>query len=451
VRLTRALPEVPDSILASFDLRLDRTSAAPVAVAYSGGGDSLFLLLAARLWAETCERPLLALHVDHRLQPQSSAWAEQARAVAAELGADFRLLPWTGEKPVTGLPAAARTARLTLMAEAAREAGAGAILLGHTANDVRESDLMRAEGSTLGGLSEWAPSPVWPQGRDLFHFRPLLNLSRDEIRKRLREKEWNWIEDPANEDLRYGRSRARAALSSALPGDPRLDPERDDIGQRLSLGSGLRRDLWGKFSNGVDAAVVMTFGREALHGSDDPPLKAALVCASGVARLPRSDRLTNLRDRLRCGDRFTATLAGARIEAGKDVLICRDAGEYARSGSPRLELAPGRAGVWDGRFEVACQDEGWCVMPLKGRAARLPKAQRDALRCIPAAARPTLPVLVNGAETVTCPLLAEVPGVRVRPLVATRLAGALGLIRTEAEAVSAAHGAGAVCALSWGG
>ena len=53
--------------------RLDPGASAPLAVAFSGGGDSLALLLTARAWGEQCGRPLLALHVDHGLQPQSAA------------------------------------------------------------------------------------------------------------------------------------------------------------------------------------------------------------------------------------------------------------------------------------------------------------------------------------------------------------------------------------------
>ena len=438
MRLTHAAPDIADSVFAAFDRRLDPHGRAPVAAAYSGGGDSLFLLLAARQWARRHGRPLLALHVDHQLQSQSAAWADHARAVAAELGATFRLLEWVGDKPTTGLAAAARLARLTLLANAARQAGAQVILLGHTADDVRESALMRAEGSTLGEMTEWSPSPMWPEGRDLFHFRPLLELSRETIRDGLRLAGWEWIEDPANENHAFGRARLRASLKSASGAD----------WNAKALSSQSTRPDHARQGLHVDSLGAIASSPAQL--ADDPQgLKAALVCVSGGSKLPRTHRLERLRGLLTAGKPFTATLSGSRVEAGEAVLVCRDAGEYARAGTPGVDVAPDEPRVWDGRFELSA-DKEWAVMPLKGLAGRLPRPQREALRALPVAVRPSLPALVNRTETVTCPLLAEVSGVRVRPLVASRLAAALGLIRTEAEAGLAAHGAGPVRVLCSG-
>ncbi|PZQ35988.1 MAG: tRNA(Ile)-lysidine synthetase, partial [Phenylobacterium zucineum] len=125
---------------AALDRRLDRRSTAPIAVGFSGGGDSLFLLKAVLDWAG--DRPVLALVVDHRLQPDSARWTADAVAKARALGAAATALAWTGDKPSTGLPAAARRARHALLATAAREAGAKVLLLGHTASDLAEGAAM---------------------------------------------------------------------------------------------------------------------------------------------------------------------------------------------------------------------------------------------------------------------------------------------------------------------
>ncbi|MDB5480153.1 MAG: tilS, partial [Caulobacteraceae bacterium] len=102
--------------------RLVACDPAPIAVAFSGGGDSLALLLAATTWAEAHGRPILALTVDHGLRPESGAWSRFCRERAAALGVEHRTLAWEGDKPATGVSAAARAARHRLLAEAAREA-----------------------------------------------------------------------------------------------------------------------------------------------------------------------------------------------------------------------------------------------------------------------------------------------------------------------------------------
>jgi len=183
--LTRDDPASPDLEGLTggvLDRRLLAKSPRPVAVALSGGGDSLALLLLVRAWAKRAGRELLVLTVDHGLQPESAAWTGTCSATATRLGLAFEALAWTGEKPATGLSAAARQARHRLLAQAARRAGARVMLMGHTADDILEARLMRARGSTTPDPREWSPSPVWPQGRGLFLLRPLLEVRRNAIR-----------------------------------------------------------------------------------------------------------------------------------------------------------------------------------------------------------------------------------------------------------------------------
>ena len=68
------------AISAILDRRLDDNLTQPIAVAFSGGGDSLGALIATKAWAERCGRPVIALHVDHRLQASSAAWLESSRS-----------------------------------------------------------------------------------------------------------------------------------------------------------------------------------------------------------------------------------------------------------------------------------------------------------------------------------------------------------------------------------
>ncbi|WP_454761398.1 tRNA lysidine(34) synthetase TilS [Caulobacter segnis] len=389
-------------VRAALDRRLDPASAAPLAVGFSGGGDSLFLLKTVLDWAGT--RPVLALVVDHQLQAGSDRWTAEAVAKARALGAEARALAWNGDKPKTGLPATARRARHALLAEAAREAGAKVLLLGHTASDLAEGAAMRAEGSSVSDPREWAPSPVWPEGRGVFLLRPLLGLSRDDIRQALADQGETWLDDPANTDLRYARARARAA----------------GAGEGASVETALKAPL--TFT--VDGAGVIRLSRDVAAAH----LAAALLCAAGTDRPPRGQRLDRLVQRIRSGETFAATLSGARIEAGDDVLICRDAGETARGGLAPLDLAPGQTGVWDGRWEVTAGDAPLTVSALKGRATSLSAADRARLVAIPASARPALPLILSPLDG---PDLAPEGGGRARLLVLGRFEAAVGLIDQE--------------------
>lgn len=398
--LTAAVHEV-------LDRRLLSASPAPIAVALSGGGDSLALALIAADWAKACGRSLLVLTVDHGLSAQSAAWTRSCAATADRLGAKFQALAWEGQKPATGLPAAARAARHRLIADAARAAGAKVVLMGHTASDRLEAAAMRRAGATTPSPREWTPSPVWPQGRDLFLLRPMLSLARANIRAWLAERGETWIEDPGNEDPRFARTRARAALTG----------DETDTGLPAPVPADLALST-------TDLAGGLATPRALLRSAPAGFLAAACLCAGGTTRPPRGDRLKRLAEVLKGDSDFTATLAGARIEAGEhDVRFLRDRG---RAGLEPLVLAADQIAVWDGRFEITT-DRPITVQALAGHAAGLSPSSRSALQRLPAGARGGLPFLPGDGS----PVLATIPGVTARPLALARLRAACGLIDRE--------------------
>lgn len=369
----RGLTELEAAVRAAFDARLDRDSRRPIAVAFSGGGDSLALLLIADEWAREHHRDLVVLHVDHGLRAESRAWAATCGEVAARLARPFEVLPWTGDKPTTGLPAAARAARHALLAEAARRHGAAVIVMGHTADDRAEGAAMREAGSTTPDPRAWTPSPAWPEGRGVFLLRPLLGARRADLRAWLQARGETWIDDPANADTRFARVRARMAGPAQPPPGPEREPVR--------LAGQVREE-----------AGVLTAARDIFRDPQGARLLAmACVCAGGGSRLPGRARVERLLSAVRAEGPVTATLAGARIEAqGRDIRIFRETGEWRRGGQRVAD------GVWDGRWE------------LVGEAAQAPETTT-----LPARIRRTLPD--RGAVS----------------LVGARLRAAAGLIERE--------------------
>jgi len=215
----------------------------------------------------------------------------------------------------------------------------------------------------------------------------------------------------------------------------------------------------------VTGHIVLPRDAPAAH------VAAACLCAAGTVQPPRGERLRRLVDRIRAGETFTATLAGARIEAdGEGVWFFREPGEARRAGPPpvgEVSAKPTEGGlverptspptdpsgrlphrgrgdlaeplalllnqpvVWDGRYELTAAEPGLVVRPLQGLAARLPLAQRRALKGFPAAARPSLPVLLAPDGTVTCPILAGTKATRARCLVVDRFEAATGRVDQE--------------------
>jgi tRNA(Ile)-lysidine synthase len=417
---TGGLRDLADQAREVMDRRLQPKSRRPIAVAFSGGGDSLALLLAAQAWAARTRRALVALNVDHRLNADSAQWAETCARTADRLGVEFQGLAWTGHKPATGLPAAGRIARHRLLAAAARAIGARVILMGHTADDVIEARLMREAGATTPSPVEWSPSPAWPEGRGLFLLRPLLGARRAEIRKWLSRRGESWIDDPANADARYSRPRARrtaAACETEPPPQASALSSAEDVEESAG-------------------AFRLSRARVLAAGPDEAArvLAIACVCAGGGARTPAAARVRNLVDRLASDISFVGTLAGARIEVRDDaILICREPGEAARGGLGALALTPGEALVWDGRVQLKAARDGLSVRRLSGLARQLPRSQQTALSALPPAIRGGLPAVLDEAGAVSCPLLGETAGVKAKVVVRKRFRAAAGLIRREPD------------------
>jgi tRNA(Ile)-lysidine synthase len=292
------------------------------------------------------------------------------------------------------------------------------ILMGHTASDVAEAEAMRAAGSTTPSPKSWGPSPVWPQGRDVFVLRPMLGLTRQAVRDWLAARRETWIDDPANADPDSARVQARAQTAGHAPATLAEPPP-------LTLAEACRFDPGG----GV------YLDRQALRGAAPEDAEALIgmvtVCAGGGDRLPASERLRRLREILTSQAGAAASLAGARIETAKDeVSFLREPGEAKRGGLATLYLTPDKPLVWDGRFEFVARRPGVHIDRLEGLSRRLPKAEQQALRPLPPKARLGLPALVDG-EAITCPALASAEGVETRLLVPERLFAACGLVERE--------------------
>lgn len=408
------------AVPAEFDRRLNGPAAAPIALALSGGGDSLALMHIAKAWADRAGRRLIALTVDHGLNPASADWSRFAAGRAAGLGIAHRTLAWTGPKPATGLPAAARAARHALLAEAARAEGAAVVLMGHTADDLMEAGLMRRAGASAGSPRAWSPSPAWPQGRGVFLLRPLLARRRADLRALLTSLGERWIDDPANDDPRFARAVARRQLATAETSPPEVG---DELRPWPHLGD-VRQGVGGD----------LTAPRQAL-ARRDPEARRAIaalaLCAAGATRPPSAVSLERLAARIASGADFAASLAGARIEApGDEVRFCREAGERLRQRIGPLALAPGES-VFDGRFLVAGATHDHSIAFLAGHAARLPAEQRRRLAQVPAGARGALPVLISPDGEVSCPLVSDSHVLSVQPLALQRLAATLGAIPHE--------------------
>ena len=172
-------------------------------VAWSGGADSTALLHA--LIQLNLPQPILAIHVNHQLQANSSLWSEQCRRTAAQWGVAFHAVDVAVVASGKGVEAAARDARYDAF-EALLEAG-DVLLQGHHADDQLETMVFRTlRGEGLVGLSGI------PEQREIGQahlLRPLLFCSRADIEEYVAAQALAVIHDPSNQSRQFSRNQIR--------------------------------------------------------------------------------------------------------------------------------------------------------------------------------------------------------------------------------------------------
>lgn len=283
-----------------------------LAVAVSGGGDSLALALLA---AEALPGSVVGVTVDHGLRPDSAAEAERVGAWLADRAIPHAILRWEGEKPAANLQAEARAARYWLLDDWCAANGVPAVLTAHHRDDVAETLLMRLErGSGLAGLAAIAPTRQLPGGTWLL--RPLLDVNRRQLQLALEARGQAWIEDPSNRNERFARARVRRWISE------QQEPER--FAARVAASARhlaaandaiawvVQRHVDTHVRVGETGGIVLDDRAAFLDVPDEILRRALLVCIGrvGVARTaPRGEELERLIGQLRRGE--SATLGGA--------------------------------------------------------------------------------------------------------------------------------------------
>lgn len=177
-------------------------------IAFSGGPDSTCLL--HRLIAAGLADRLRAMHVDHQLDPDSSARADRASRIAESLGVpcDRIELDAGRMRDGIGIEAAAREARYAAFAE--RIAAGETVLTAHHADDRIETlFLMLMRGAGPRGL---AGMPVRRRLGPGWLGRPLLAWTRAELRAELEDAGIDWVADATNDDDGPDRNYLRNAV-----------------------------------------------------------------------------------------------------------------------------------------------------------------------------------------------------------------------------------------------
>lgn len=184
-------------------------------VGLSGGADSVALVSALIELRERLGLKISAAHLNHGIRGAESDRDEEfARAMCERLGIELIVERAEGLGVVANLEERAREVRREFLERVADSIGADFVVLGHHRNDQAETVLMRlmrgAGAAGMAAMVERGPGKV---------IRPMLSLSRAEIREFLGARGISFVEDSSNSSRDILRNRVRAELIPMLERD----------------------------------------------------------------------------------------------------------------------------------------------------------------------------------------------------------------------------------------
>lgn len=186
-----------------------------IVAGFSGGADSVCLLLLLKEWEQILDFSFCAVHVEHGIRGEESlADAAFAKEFCETWQIPFLLysvdVPKLAEREHLSLEEAARILRYDCFEQAKQQFGANKVAVAHHSDDNGETMLFHlVRGSGLRGLIGMQPE------RDGI-IRPLLCVCRQEIERFLEEKGVSYCTDSTNSQVQYARNRIRNNIMSEL-------------------------------------------------------------------------------------------------------------------------------------------------------------------------------------------------------------------------------------------
>jgi len=205
-RISSAFKEFSSSLTVKEDL----------AVAVSGGPDSLALAYLVKCYSIKNKIRVKYFIVDHMLRKESSIEAKTVKSILNKIDINCKILKWNGKKPSKNIQAEARDKRYLLLANECQRNGIKYLILGHHANDLFENFFIRlVRGSGLNGLISFNKNTKY-KNKDLNILRPLLDLEKKDLIN-ISDKVFNFfVKDPSNINKDYKRTRIRNLLEALV-------------------------------------------------------------------------------------------------------------------------------------------------------------------------------------------------------------------------------------------
>ena len=293
-----------------------------VAVALSGGSDSLALTILLQQILTKADNRLIAITIDHQLRAESSQEALKVKSLLSNYNIEHHIIPWLGPKPSGNLQEKARLVRYQLLTDYCQQNNITYLATGHQQNDQAENFIIRAEhGSGVYGLSGITKLTEFNQIQII---RPLLNFSKDELQTFLKKQNIEWIEDPSNQNERFTRVKVRNFLNKHPEWISKLAKVSDNLARaKDAIEYLLEKSMENVTSiNSNEALIDLLAFNKLPQEIRFRMISRVLQTISNNPKPARAERIERLLTKLEMGQAFKATtLSDCLITRKKDQIL----------------------------------------------------------------------------------------------------------------------------------
>lgn len=327
-----------------------------IAVAVSGGVDSIALLLLASYFTKKHNMKLVVMTVNHNLRTQSEEEVRYVADLSYHLSHTCVVLNWSDQTTTGNLQSKARSGRYQLLTHACQKLDILTLLTAHHLDDSIENFIIKSNRkSGIIGLSNSHSKINFIENIRLI--RPLYNIEKKELIHYLQLNKVSWYEDSSNKDMKYHRNKIRYELNKPDNIEYKEQIKQDIIYNEQYLLSNISNELVRTIA---EAVVISKYGYATIncdillkcdYENQIKILSYALTVISGYEQLPRAKSIEFILQLLNNQSEFIKTLHGCILYCKKyyqnTLIIYR---EFGKNNIQDIKFKNNN--VWDNRFYI---------------------------------------------------------------------------------------------------
>ena len=327
-----------------------------VAVSFSGGSDSLALVILMNNWIKKHKGFLTLIYFDHKLRKGSYLESQYAKELSKKLGINHKILTWNEEKPKNSIMQKAREMRYEKIISFCKQKKIMTVMTAHHLDDSLETYFMKKKRNSL--TPNLAGIPFKNTQDQVQILRPLINLRKSRLIQTCEKNKFKWFEDPSNQDKNFERVRVRNIIGglskykrSQLYSEFKVITYENKFFE-IELANFFMKNLefedYGKF---IINKKEFKYQNKCLQIEI---LKRILVTCSGSVYSPRSRSIKFFLDKYLKLENVKFTIHSCIVECYSDkIYIFREYVKTKRSNPKQLIIKKKKSVIWDNRFLIS--------------------------------------------------------------------------------------------------